>query len=205
MVNNTIAGAALAIAALIILDELGINIAPLLVSVGIVGVAIGYGSQNLVRDVINGLFLLSEDQIREGDLVKIGDAQGTVEKISLRSVLIRNIDGGLHIISNSDIGKVTNLSRDWSQVNLQIGVATKQPIDQLIPAFTEAGNRLMTQKGMAENVLEPAEVAGIDDILGGKVVIHVTIKTRPKKQFSVGRSYRYFLKKVFEEKGLEFA
>ncbi len=205
LINNTLTVIIAGIVILIILDELNINIAPFLVSAGIAGVALGYGAQNLVRDFINGLFILSEDQIREGDLIKIGNTEGVVEKITLRSVVIREPNGGLHIINNSSIGQVTNLSRDWSQAILSLGVAAKQPIDQVLAAVQEAANRLSQQDEMRHYLIEEPQVFGIEEITGGKLTIKVKVRTKPNQQSSVVRTYYYHLKKVFEEKELEFA
>lgn len=201
LINNSLAVVIFTASILIILDELGINIAPLLVSIGITGVALGYGSQTLVKDFINGLFLLSEDQVREGDLVKIGDSEGIIERLTLRSIVIRSLDGAVHIIPNSSINKVSNFSRDWSQANIQVSVDSKQSIDKVMSILNKAAEKTKATTG--KEILEGPEIIGIEDIQPGKVTIKIKIKTKPKMQHYVAKEYRYLLKKTAEEEQFE--
>ncbi|OGD86695.1 hypothetical protein A2Z23_03070 [Candidatus Curtissbacteria bacterium RBG_16_39_7] len=193
------------IAGLIILGELGINIAPILASAGVVGLAIGFGAQTLVRDIITGLFLLSEDQIRVGDLVKIGAFEGAVERIGIRSIVLREMSGSLIIIPNSQASSVVNMSRDFSQVDLTVGISTKHKIDEVLKLIRSVCDSLYKNPDFKDKILAQPEVLGVEEIAGAKLSIRVLVKTKPKKQFNVARELRYQIKKAFEEKGFEFA
>lgn len=191
------------ITALIILREFNVDIAPILASAGIVGLAVGFGAQSLVRDLITGLFILTEDEVRLGDIVEIGDAQGKVEKIGLQSIHLRDLSGALHLIPNSQVGKITNLTRDFSSCDLQIGVAAKHPIDEVLKVI--AGVLKTVQKEKKDEILKDPEILGVQEIAGSKLTVRILIKTKPKKQFDVERRFLYLLKKAFEEKGFDFA
>jgi len=193
------------VAGLIILDELDVNITPFLASAGIAGIAVGFGAQTLVRDIISGLFILSEDQIRIGDLVKIGTFEGTVERIGIRSIAIRDMSGNLIILPNSQVASVVNMTRDYSQVDLTIGVSTKHKIDEVLKAVDETLNNLKKDQNFKDKILSSPQTLGIEEIAGGKMSIRIIVKTKPKKQFNVAREIRYLIKKTFEEKGFEFA
>lgn len=191
------------ITGLIILREFNVDITPILASAGIVGLAVGFGAQSLVRDLITGLFILTEDQVRLGDIVKIGDSQGKVEKIGLQSLLIRDLSGALHLIPNSQVGKIINLTRDFSHADLQIGVSTKHPIDEVLKVISSIAKDV--QKEFKEEITQDPEILGVEEITGGKLTVRVLIKTKPKKQFEIERRFLYLLKKSFEEKNFEFA
>lgn len=191
------------ITALIILREFNVDIAPILASAGIVGLAVGFGAQSLVRDLITGLFILTEDQVRLGDIVKIGDTQGKVEKIGLQSLQVRDLSGALHLIPNSQVGKITNLTRDFSSCDLQIGVAAKHPIDEVFKAIADVLKTV--QKEKRDEILKDPEILGVQEIAGAKLTVRVLIKTKPKEQFDVERRFLYLLKKAFEEKEFDFA
>jgi small conductance mechanosensitive channel len=202
---NLVATLTIFITGLIILDQLGINILPILASAGVVGLAIGFGAQTLVRDVINGLFLLSEDQIRVGDLVKIGAFEGTVERIGIRSIVLRDMSGNLSIIPNSQAASVINMTRDYSQVDLTIGVSTKHKIDEVLKVIKGVCDQLFKDPNFKDKILAQPEVLGVEEIAGLKISIRILIKTKPKKQFNIARALRYQIKKAFEERGFDFA
>lgn len=191
------------ITALIVLREFNVDIAPILASAGIVGLAVGFGAQSLVRDLITGLFILTEDQVRLGDIVIVGDSQGKVEKIGLQSLHLRDLSGALHLIPNSQVGKIINLTRDFSHADLQIGVSAKHPIDEVLKVISSVAKDV--QKEFKEEITTDPEILGVEEIAGGKLTVRVLIRTRPKKQFEIERRFLYLLKKAFEEKGLDFA
>lgn len=193
------------ITVLIILDQLGINITPILASAGVIGIAIGFGSQTLVKDIISGLFLLSEDQIRIGDLVKIGAFEGTVERIGIRSIVLRDTSGSLNIIPNSQVTNLINMTRDFSQVNLSIDVSSRHKIDEVLKVIRDVLNQMYQNPQFKEVILAPPEVLGIEELTGSRMSIKILVKTKPKKQFYIAREVRYLLKKTFEEKNFEFA
>jgi small conductance mechanosensitive channel len=193
------------IVGLIILDQFEVNVTPILASAGIAGLAIGFGAQTLVRDIIGGLFLLSEDQIRIGDLVKIGAFEGTVERIGVRSLVLRDMSGNITILPNSQVATVVNMTRDFSQVDLLLGVSTKHKVDEVLKVIKGVCDQIYKNPNLKDKILSPPEVLGVEEIAGAKMSIRVIIKTKPKKQFNIARELRYQIKKAFEEKGFDFA
>lgn len=205
LLNNITGFVIFAVAALMILTELDINITPILASAGIAGLAIGFGAQTLVKDLISGIFILAEDQIRVGDIVKIKEVEGEVERIGLRTISVRDFSGKLVQIPNSDIQLITNLTRDWSQVDLKIGVATKNSVDKVLETLQKIADQFARDKEISGRILSPPQILGIEEITGEKMIIRVAIKTKPKKQFNISRRFLYSVKKAFEEKSIEFA
>lgn len=191
------------IAALIILREFNIDIAPILASAGIAGLAIGFGAQTLVHDLISGVFLLTEDQIRQGDIVKIGEFEGEVEKIGIRSLTLKDLSGALHIIPNSKVGELTNLTRESAAADILVGVATKHPVDEILKLIAEVCQTVAKEN--KDEVTKEPEILGIEEIANHKLQVRVIIATKPKKQFRIKRRFNYLIKKAFEAKGFEFA
>lgn len=187
------------IAIMMVLSEFGVNITPIIASAGILGLAIGFGAQTLVKDFINGVFILWEDQFGEGDLIKIEGYEGKVERMSLRSTILRDLDGVVHTIPNSRISSVSNLSRQWSRVNLDLQFSSSITIDEALKMLRNVSHELMTTKKMESMVMKDPEVLGIEGIDLTKYVIKVIIKTQALKQFDVARKYRYLFKKEMEK------
>lgn len=191
------------VSAMLILSEVGLNLAPLLAAAGIGGLAIGFGAQNLVRDVITGFFMLLEDHIRVGDVVKVGDQAGVVENITLRVLTLRDLDGSLHVIPHSTITTVTNMTKDFSFAVVDVGVAYREDVDEVIAILKEIGAALRQDPEFALDILDDLEILGVDAFAASQVTIKVRMKTAPIKQWRVGREFRRRLKKTFDARGVE--
>lgn len=205
LLNGIITAGSIGLLILLILPEVGVNIAPLLASAGIVGIAVGFGSQELVKNIISGIFLLSEDKVRVGDRVKINNNyEGILERMGLTNITLRDINGDLHIIPNGNVSIISNQTRDWSQAVLEIALPSKYKVDEMIGLISETAKKLHAEKEMAKIILDKPIVDALEDLGGGKMVIRALIRTNTKSQKVVSRRFRYLLKKTFEEKGLEF-
>ncbi len=192
-----------AIFVLIFLQELGIDIAPLLAGAGIIGLAVGFGAQELVRDFIAGFFMLLENQLRVGDIVKINDTRGVVERIELRTITLRDVSGTVHIFQNGKINSLSNMTKEWSGAVFDIGVAYKENTDHVISVMKEVAEDLRGSDDFKDLMLEPMEVFGLDDFGDNAIVIKARIKAVPGKQWFVGREYRKRLKAAFDKVGIE--
>ncbi len=190
-------------AAMMVLKEVGIDIGPLLAGAGIVGLAVGFGAQNLVRDVVSGFFIILENQIGVGDVAVINGTGGLVEGVNLRTIVLRDASGAVHVFPNGTISTLSNLTKDWSAVVFDIGVAYKEDTDRVARVMMEVAEELRADSNFKDRILEPMEIMGVDDFADSAVVIKARIKTRPIQQWSIGREYRRRLKKAFDEKGIE--
>jgi len=191
------------IAVLTILSELGINIAPLLAGAGVVGLAIGFGAQRLVQDVINGAFILLQDLISVGDVVRLGDKAGVVEALSIRTVRLRDLGGVVHTIPFSSIDAVSNLTREYAFHVFDIGIAYREDVDEVIALIRDVGEELQSDPDVGPLMLEPLEVFGLDQFGDSAIVIKGRIKTRPIKQWQVGRAFNRLIKMRFDEHNVE--
>jgi small conductance mechanosensitive channel len=194
----------LAVTGIVVLAEVGIDIAPLLAAAGIGGLALGLGAQHLVRDVIAGIFLLAEDQIRVGDVIKVGDKSGRVEQIGLRMITLRDFDGSVHVIPNGAIGTVTNLTKEYSYAVLYVSVPYRANVDAVIAVLSEVGAELRRDPAFAADLLDDPEVAGIDDFTDLRMKISLQIKTIPAQQWRIARELRRRIKIAFDAHGIEF-
>jgi small conductance mechanosensitive channel len=188
---------------MLLLAEVGVDLAPLLAAAGIGGLAIGFGAQNLVRDVITGFFILLEDHVRVGDVVRVGGKGGLVEGISLRVLTLRDFDGSVHLIPHGTIETITNMTKDFSYYLLDVGVAYREDVDEVMAVLKEVGAELRRDPEFAPDILEDLEVVGVDDFAASQVTIKVRIKTVPIKQWRVGRELRRRIKKAFDTYGIE--
>jgi small conductance mechanosensitive channel len=186
------------IALLMVLRELGVDIVPMLTGAGIVGVALGFGAQYLVRDVIAGFFLILENQVRVGDVAEINGTGGSVEAVNLRTIVLRDFEGTLHIFQNGAIDTLANRSKDFAYYVVELTVPYGQNTDQVIDVMKDAGRELAADPGFASNILAPIEVVGIDAFQDAGVTIKARIKTRPLKQWDVGRELRRRLMMALE-------
>jgi small-conductance mechanosensitive channel len=193
----------MAIAVLIVLRELGVDITPILTGGAIAGLAVGFGAQNLVRDVISGFFLILENQVRVGDVAVINGKSGLVENIHLRTIVLRGLDGTVHIIPNGTINELSNLTKDFSYSVLDVGVAYKEDTDRVVDVLNEVAEELCRDPNYAHRILGPLEVLGVDAFTDSAVVIKVRIKTVPREQWNVGRELRRRIKKAFDARGIE--
>lgn len=180
-----------------------INIAPLLASAGIAGLAIGFGAQTLVKDVINGFFILVENQFEVGDTIKTAGVQGTVEEITMRRTLLRDADGTVHVVPNSNIQIVSNMTRDWSQVTLHVVADYSENSDRVIQLLQEVASEFYSDSTFHEDVVSEPTVPGIDRVTGTEVDYLMLVKVRPGRQYAVARELRRRIKLCFEQNNIK--
>lgn len=189
--------------AMLVLGELGISVAPILGAAGVIGIAVGFGAQSLVKDYFTGFFLLLENQLRIGDVVDAGGKSGTVEELTLRYLRLRDYSGNVHYIPNGNITVVTNMSLGFAYAVIDIGVAYAERIDEVIALMRRVGETLRTDPSFATRILEPLEVAGVEQWADSAVVIRCRFKVAPLEQWSVRREYLARIKAAFDEAGIE--
>jgi len=190
-------------AALLVLEQCGLNTGPVLAGAGILGLAVGFASQSLIKDVINGLFILFEDSLSVGDVVKLRNISGQVEKFTLRAVTLRDVSGSVHSIPNSAIDAVTNMTKDYSRYVLDIGVAYGEDIERATALLKAIGDDLGRDPQYGRDMLEPIEVMGVVRFTESAVVLRVRLKTQAMQQWRIGREFTRRMKPVFEEHGSE--
>jgi small conductance mechanosensitive channel len=191
------------VAVLMILRELSIDIVPILTGAGIAGLAIGFGAQNLVRDVISGFFLILEDQVRVGDAARINGVSGTVEQINLRTVVLRDIEGAVQVFPNGTITGLANLSKHFSYAVVDVDVAYQENIDRVIGTVREAGASVERDSTWGQLVLSPLEIVGVESLKGGMATIRVKVKTLPLNQGAVANELRRRLMSLFVIRGIK--
>lgn len=191
------------IAGLLVLSELGVSIAPILGAAGIVGLAMGFGAQSLVKDYFVGFFLLLENQIARGDVVKIADHDGLVEDVTLRYVRLRDYSGNVHYVPNGLITTVTNMTRDFSYALMDIGVAYREDLDEVFAAIRETAGALQHDPSFAGRILEPLDIAGVENLADSAVVVRCRFKVRPLEQWIVRREFLKRIKSAFDARGIE--
>lgn len=203
IINSAAIVIVVSVSIMMILSEFGMNIAPIITGAGIVGLAVGFGAQNLVRDVISGFFLILEDQIRVGDVARINGIGGTVENIRLRTTILRDVEGTVHIFPNGEIKQVANLTKEFSYYLIDLGVAYKENVDQVMDLLKQIGEDLQKDLHYAPLILAPLEIMGVDDFADSHITIKLRIKTLPLKQWEVGRELRRRIKNTFDDKKIE--
>jgi small conductance mechanosensitive channel len=186
-----------------VLGALGVQLGPLLAGAGVVGLAVSFGAQSLVKDVISGLFMLFENQFGVGDVIRIEGVSGAVEQMTLRIVVLRDVHGVVHIVPNGQITKVSNLTRSWARVVLEVGVAYKEDPERVMEVLRDVGRELYEDPDWKPLLLEPVEVPGIEMFADSAVNIRVTVKTLPLKQWDVARELRKRIKLRFDREGIE--
>ncbi len=187
----------------VVAENHGLNVAPLIAGAGIAGLAFGFGGQYLIRDLINGLFILIEGQYRINDVVKIGQYGGLVEDINLRITTLRDLEGRIIIIPNGEVKEVVNFTREYAQALLDIGVAYKENVDRVMEVIKEIGNGLREDEYFGKLILGDVEMLGVDDFADSQVTIKFRMKTLPIKQWEVMREFRRRIKNKFDELGIE--
>jgi small-conductance mechanosensitive channel len=185
------------------LKEVGFDITPILAGAGVIGLAVGFGAQNLVRDVISGVFLLLEDQVRVNDVAIVNGTGGLVERINLRTITLRGLDGTLHIFPNGSITTLSNMTHGYSYYVFDIGVAYKEDTDRVAEVVKAIGDQMMTEDAYKSDILAPLEVLGVDKFADSAVIVKVRIKTAPIRQWAVGREMNRRIKKEFDRLGIE--
>lgn len=193
----------LAVALFMVLDKLGVPVAPILTAAGVVGLAVGFGAQNLVQDFISGFFLLLEDQVRVGDVVAIGDKAGLVERVTLRMVILRDQAGTVHFIRNGKIDVVSNRTKEFSHYVFTIGIAYRENVDEVIKVLRGIDEGMRQDPAFKDDILAPLDVLGLDSFGESSVNIKARTKTKPIQQWRVGREFNRRIKMKFDELNIE--
>ena len=191
------------VAILTILQEIGIPIAPILAGAGIIGIAVGFGGQYLIKDIISGFFFILENQYRVGDVVNFDGTGGLVEDISLRMTTLRDLDGTVHHIPHGEITKVANLSKDFARINLNIGIAYAANLDHVIKIVNKVGDELSQDPQWKEFIIKPPQFLRVDDFADSSIVIKILGETQPLKQWEVTGELRKRIKIAFDNEGIE--
>ncbi len=191
------------LAVLWVLGELNIDYAPFLVAAGGISLAVGFGAQSLVKDIVSGFFILMEEQLAIGDIVEINGKTGTVERISLRTITLRSFDGSVHIIPNGNVSSVTNLTYKWARTVLKIGASYDDDPDKVIKALNETGKEFYKDEEWKKVLKEEPSCLGVDSFGDSAIVYTVIAKTKPGNQWAVGREFRKRIKKKFDKKGID--
>ena len=188
---------------LTILPEFGINIGALLAAAGLIGLAVGFGAQSLVKDFISGLFILIENQYSKGDVISIAGVSGTVEDVDLRRTILRDLDGVVHSVPNGEIGVASNMTQSKSRVNTVIGVSYGDDLDHVFEVINRTGQELANDPAWSDAITDPPKVLGVDGFGDSSVDIRVLGETEPGRQWEVLRELRLRLKKAFDAEGIE--
>lgn len=188
---------------LVVLSQVGVNIGPILAGAGVIGLAVGFGAQHLVRDLVSGFFLLLENQIRVGDIATVNGVGGVVESVTFRTVALRNEAGVVHVFPNGSITTLANATMDWSAYVIDIAVSYREDTDRVVEVMRQVGDGMRSETAFAHAMIEPIEVLGIDSFNDSTVTIKARFKTQPAQQYSIGREYRRRLKKAFDRDGIE--
>ena len=203
LARNAVLVVLVVVVGMIVISELGVNIAPLLAGAGVMGIAIGFGSQKLVQDVITGMFILIEDTIAIGDVVKLGDHAGVVEAITIRTIRLRDFGGTVHTMPFNEVSTILNLTKDFSRYVFEVGIAYREDVDQVIEVLKEIGAGMQEDEEFGPLITQPLEVMGLDKFADSAVVIKARITTQPIKQWTVGREFNRRMKIRFDELGIE--
>ena len=203
LLQNLVSVAIVAIASLMVLQELGVNIMPILTGAGIMGLAIGFGAQTLVKDVISGFFLILEDQIRVGDVAEINGASGMVETIHLRTIVLRDMRGAVHVFPCGGVTTLVNLTKDYSYAVLDLQVSNKHDTDEVVEILKTVAEDLRSSETFGLMMVDPLEVVGLESLAEASFTIRVRIKTLPLKQWDIAREFRRRIKKAFDAAGIE--
>jgi small-conductance mechanosensitive channel len=183
--------------------KFGINIGPILASAGILGLAVGFGAQELVRDFISGFFMLLENQVRTGDVATINGTGGVVEQIAMRTITLRDFSGRVHIFQNGKISTLSNSTKEWSAAVFDIGVAYKENVVQVIDIIKQTGEQFQADEEFGPKIINPLEIFGLDQFAASAIVIKARIKTKPGSQWAVMREFNKRIKEAFDQNGIE--
>ena len=203
VINKVVTITLSAVALLMVLTAFGVNITPVLTGAGILGLAVGFGAQTLVRDVISGFFLILEDQVRVGDVAAINGVAGSVEALNLRTIVLRDGEGTVHVFPNGAIQTLANRSKDFSYYVIDLGISYREDPDRVTAVLREIGVEMQADPVYAPWILEPLEVQGVDSFGDWSMILKMRIKTVPLKQWDVGREFRKRLRRRFEQEGIQ--
>jgi moderate conductance mechanosensitive channel len=188
---------------LMTLGQIGVNVTPVLAGAGIVGLAIGFGAQNLVKDLVSGFFLILENQVRVGDVAIINGTGGLVEAISFRTIVLRDEAAVVHVFPNGSINTLSNMTKDWSAYVITVNVAYREDPDRVVDVMRRVAEEMIAEPKYKTAMLEPIEILGVEGFTESAVTIKARLKTQPLQQFAIGREYRRRLKKAFDAVGIE--
>lgn len=188
-------------ALLMIFVELGINITPILTGAGIIGIAVGFGAQDMVKNLFHGIFILAEDQYSEGDVVTVAGVTGAVEEFDLRRTILRDLDGTQHHIPNGEISVASNRTKSWSGIHMNIGVGYGTDLAKLRVVVRQVGEALASEH--ADAVIEAPVLAGVEDFADSAMVVKILGKAQPGQQWNLAREFRQMLKEAFDREGIE--
>lgn len=191
------------VAGMLILSEFGISIAPILGAAGVVGIAVGFGAQSLIKDYFNGFFLLLENQVHQGDVVEAGGKAGLVEEVTLRYIRMRDYEGNVHFVPNGLVTTVTNKGREFAQSLIDVGVAYRENVDDALEVMRRVGNEMRASQDYGLRILDDIEIVGVENWADSAVTLRCRIKVLPLEQWSVRREYLRRLKRAFDEAGIE--
>ncbi|MGE5318996.1 MAG: mechanosensitive ion channel family protein [Hyphomicrobiaceae bacterium] len=199
----TIAVIIIVVTAMLVLSEIGISIAPILAAAGVLGIAVGFGAQSLVKDYFTGLFLLLENQVRQGDVVEVAGKGGLVEEMTLRYIRLRDYEGSVHYIPNGHVDTVTNRSRGFAYAVIDVGVAYREDVDEVYDLMRKVAVELRADPAFSPRIVDDLEIAGVDQWGDSAVVIRCRFKVMPLEQWGVRREFLYRLKKAFDAADIE--
>ncbi|MEO8599481.1 MAG: mechanosensitive ion channel family protein [bacterium] len=191
------------VASMVILSELGVSIAPILATAGVLGIAVAFAAQSLIKDYFNGIFLLLENQVRQGDVIDAGGKSGLVEEVTLRYIRLRDYDGNVHFVPNGIITTVTNMSRGFAFAVVNVGVAYREDTDAVVKLMLQVGENLRQDETIGPQIMEDLEMAGVDKLDSSAVVIRCRFKVLPLQQWGVRREFLRRLKQAFDQHGIE--
>jgi small conductance mechanosensitive channel len=203
LLKSIVTGIVLAVTVTMVLAEVNINVAPIIASAGILGLALGFGAQSLVSDFLSGVFMIFEDQYGVGDVVDVGEASGTVEAVSLRVTRLRDVNGTVWYVRNGEILRVGNMSQNWARTVLDVGVAYSEDLARVRRVLQEVAHDLWVDDDFKGQVIEEPEVWGVEALAPDGVTVRVTLKTAPLEQWTVAREMRQRIKARFDHEGIE--
>ena len=203
VVRNIVFFAIFILMALVTMSELGIDILPILAGAGVLGIAVGFGAQTMVKDFLTGFTIILEDLIQVGDVVGIGGREGKVERITLRKIQLRNLDGTVHTIPHSEISVVDNMTKEFSYYMMNIGVAYKEDTDDVIACLKTVDEDMRNSEAFGDMIHEPLDILGVDEFADSAVMVKVRTRTNPHDKWTVGREFNRRIKHAFDEKGIE--
>jgi len=203
LLKSIITGLLFAVIGTMMLSEVGVNIAPIIASAGILGLALGFGAQSLVKDFLSGVFMIFEDQYGVGDVVDVGEATGTVEAVTLRVTRLRDLNGTVWYVPNGEIVRVGNMSQNWARAVLDVSVGYGEDLTRVTRVLREVAHDLWEDEDYRELIIEEPEVTGVEMLAADSVNLRVLIKTRPLEQWAVARAMRQRIKARFDHEGIE--
>jgi moderate conductance mechanosensitive channel len=205
LVQNALTALVLAVATLTILRELNVDIMPLLTGAGIVGLAVGFGAQTLVKDLISGIFLILDDHVRVGDVARINGTGGLVEALNLRTIVLRDHEGTVHVFPNGGITTLSNLTKDFAYAVVDVGVGYAEDADRVVSVLRAVGTGVAEDPAFAGNVLAPVEIQALESLGNGQMTVRLRLKARPLTQWDIGRELRRRIKKTFDAQGIHLS